>query len=97
MLAFARYVPVNVSRVVLADFNNDAIGAALATLNAYWINYLSALQSVDMEVPTPLDTYRRSFGYQCQHARCLPSTFLTMVNLVLYGSCVRLWTMHGNT
>jgi nicotinate phosphoribosyltransferase len=49
MLAFGRYVPVNVSRVVLADFNNDAIGAALSTLNAYWINYLSALQSVDME------------------------------------------------
>ncbi len=45
MLAFARYVPSNVSRVVLADFNNDSIGAALATLGAYWPHYLEALQS----------------------------------------------------
>jgi len=49
MLAFARYVPPNVSRVVLADFNNDSIGAALATLNAYWPHYLEALQSSDVE------------------------------------------------
>ena len=49
MLAFARYVPSNVSRVVLADFNNDSIGAALATLSAYWPHYLDALQSGDAE------------------------------------------------
>ncbi len=49
MLAFARYVPSNVSRVVLVDFNNDSIGAALATLNAYWPHYLAALQSGDTE------------------------------------------------
>ncbi len=49
MLAFARYVPPNVARVVLADFNNDSIGAALATLNAYWPHYLQALQSGDAE------------------------------------------------
>ena len=49
MLAFARYVPANVSRVVLADFNNDSVGAALATLNAYWPHYLAALQSGDTD------------------------------------------------
>jgi nicotinate phosphoribosyltransferase len=49
MLAFARYVPAHVSRVVLADFNNDTIGAALSTLNAYWPNYLDALKSGDGE------------------------------------------------
>jgi len=49
MLAFARYVPSNVSRVVLADFNNDSIGAALATLTAYWPHYLEALQSGDTD------------------------------------------------
>ncbi len=49
MLAFARYVPSNVSRVVLADFNNDSIGAALATLTAYWPHYLEALQSGDAD------------------------------------------------
>ncbi len=49
MLAFAQYVPANVSRVVLADFNNDTIGAALSTLSAYWPNYLEALKSGDVE------------------------------------------------
>ncbi|MCA0452816.1 MAG: nicotinate phosphoribosyltransferase [Chloroflexi bacterium] len=49
MLAFARYVSPQVSRVVLADFNNDSIGAALATLAAYWPHYLAALQSGDAE------------------------------------------------
>ncbi len=49
MLAFARYVPSNISRVVLADFNNDSIGAALATLNAYWPHYFEALQSGDAD------------------------------------------------
>ncbi|MBI1282335.1 MAG: nicotinate phosphoribosyltransferase [Anaerolineaceae bacterium] len=49
MLAFARYVPPDVSRVVLADFNNDSIGAALETLDAYWPHYLSALQSGDSD------------------------------------------------
>ena len=49
MLAFARYVPSNVSRVVLADFNNDSIGAALTTLSAYWPHYLEALESGDAD------------------------------------------------
>lgn len=49
MLAFARYVPPHVSRVVLADFNNDSIGAALSTLAAYWPHYLSALQLSNAE------------------------------------------------
>jgi nicotinate phosphoribosyltransferase len=49
MLAFARYVPPDVSRVVLADFNNDSIGASLATLSAYWPNYLEALKFNDTE------------------------------------------------
>src|SRR5262249_24019909 len=49
MLAFARYVPSNVSRVVLADFNNDSIGAALATLSTYWPYYLEALKSNDAD------------------------------------------------
>jgi nicotinate phosphoribosyltransferase len=49
MLAFARYVPSNVSRVVLADFNNDSVGAAIATISAYWPHYLEALQSGDAD------------------------------------------------
>ena len=47
MQTFALYVPSDVSRVVLADFNNDSVGAALATLSAYWPHYLEALQSDD--------------------------------------------------
>lgn len=49
MCAFARFVPPAVSRVVLADFNNDSVNAALATVNAYWPHYLAALQSGDTE------------------------------------------------
>jgi nicotinate phosphoribosyltransferase len=47
MLAFARHVPVEVPRIVLADFNNDVIRDLLATLDAYWPYYLAALQSGD--------------------------------------------------
>lgn len=42
MSAFAREVDVEIPRIVLADFNNDAVGDALATLDAYWPNYKSA-------------------------------------------------------
>lgn len=47
MIAFAEYIPVDVPRVALVDFNNDVVSAALATLQAYWPRYLDALQSVD--------------------------------------------------
>jgi nicotinate phosphoribosyltransferase len=47
MLAFARHVPVEVPRIVLADFNNDVIRDLLATIDAYWPHYLAALQSGD--------------------------------------------------
>lgn len=42
MMAFAREVDVSVPRIVLADFNNDVIGDALATLDVYWKNYKAA-------------------------------------------------------
>jgi len=42
MRAFAREVEIEVPRIVLADFNNDAIRAALETLDAYWPNYKAA-------------------------------------------------------
>lgn len=47
MLAFGRHIPIEVPRIALVDFNNDAVGAALATLNAFWPLYLSALQAGD--------------------------------------------------
>lgn len=42
MSAFAREVDVEIPRIVLADFNNDAIRDSLATLDAYWPNYKAA-------------------------------------------------------
>jgi nicotinate phosphoribosyltransferase len=47
MSAFAREVDVDVPRIVLADFNNDAVRDALATLDAYWPNYKAAWQFGD--------------------------------------------------
>jgi nicotinate phosphoribosyltransferase len=49
MRVFAEYVPAEVSRVALVDFNNDTVGASLATLQVYWPQYLKALQSGDSE------------------------------------------------
>jgi len=34
-----------VPRIALVDFNNDAVGASLATVNAFWPHYLEALIS----------------------------------------------------
>lgn len=43
MVAFAEYVPVDVPRIALVDFNNDTVGASVATLRAYWPRYQAAL------------------------------------------------------
>lgn len=47
MKAFARYIPVDVPRIVLTDFNNDTVGASLATLTAFWEEYQQALKDGD--------------------------------------------------
>jgi nicotinate phosphoribosyltransferase len=49
MRVFAEYVPADVSRVALVDFNNDTVGASLATLRVYWPQYLKALEAGDSE------------------------------------------------
>lgn len=49
MVTFATHTPVDVPRIVLADFENDSTAAARATLNAYWPRYRAALQSGDTE------------------------------------------------
>lgn len=49
MEAYARFVPVGVRRIALVDFNNDTIGASLATLNTYWPHYRAALEAGDSE------------------------------------------------
>ncbi len=42
MVQFARHIPVESPRILLADFNNDAVAAARATLWAYWQHYVAA-------------------------------------------------------
>jgi nicotinate phosphoribosyltransferase len=49
MVAFARHIPPETPRIVLADFNNDSVGATLATLDAYWPGYRAALLANDAE------------------------------------------------
>lgn len=44
MLAFAEYVPADVSRIALVDFNNDSIADSLRTLKAMFDRY-SALMA----------------------------------------------------
>ena len=49
MVAFARYLPVEVPRIALVDFNNDTVGDSLATAAAFWEHYCAALQANDAE------------------------------------------------
>lgn len=49
MIAFAKYVPPEVPRIALTDFDNDSVGATLATLDAYWPHYRAAVESADLE------------------------------------------------
>lgn len=47
MVAFARYLPVEVPRIALVDFDNHTIRDALRTLHAYWEHYSAAHQNND--------------------------------------------------
>jgi nicotinate phosphoribosyltransferase len=49
MVAYARHVPVENPRIALVDFNNDTVGASLATMNAFWPHYRAALEAGDAE------------------------------------------------
>ncbi len=48
-MAFARYLPVEVPRIALVDFNNDTVGDSLATAAAFWQHYRAALEAGDAE------------------------------------------------
>ncbi|MBK8134601.1 MAG: nicotinate phosphoribosyltransferase [Chloroflexi bacterium] len=49
MLAFAEVMPIDVPRILLADFNNDAVRATLDTLDAFWPHTRAALLANDRE------------------------------------------------
>lgn len=47
MVAYARYLPVTIPRIALVDFNNDTLGASLATAEAFWPHYREAVEAND--------------------------------------------------
>jgi nicotinate phosphoribosyltransferase len=47
MLNFTRHIPPETPRILLADFNNDTVGASLATLTAFWQHYRAAYETGD--------------------------------------------------
>lgn len=47
MIQFARHIPIETPRILLADFNNDTIQSATATLKAYWEHYQQAYEAGD--------------------------------------------------
>lgn len=49
MIAFAQFTDPSVPRILLADFNNDAITDILRTLSAFWPRYLNAVRSKDSD------------------------------------------------
>ena len=44
MVQFARLIPIETPRIVLADFNNDTVSATRLTLATYWERYVEAYQ-----------------------------------------------------
>jgi nicotinate phosphoribosyltransferase len=49
MVAYAQHMPLDVSRIALADFNDDTVGASLATMNLFWPRYRAAFEAGDVD------------------------------------------------
>lgn len=47
MVNFARHIPLTTPRILLADFNNDVVGASVKVLNVLWEHYQQAYQAGD--------------------------------------------------
>ncbi len=47
MVQFARHIPLDTPRILLADFNNDVVADSRATLAAFWPHYAAAYQADD--------------------------------------------------
>lgn len=47
MEAFARYMPPDVPRIALVDFNNDTVRDSLSTVHLFWTHYREALEQGD--------------------------------------------------
>ena len=49
MVQFARHIPLETPRILLADFNNDVVADSRATLAAFWPHYAAAYQASDSD------------------------------------------------
>lgn len=45
MVAYATYLPLEIPRIALVDFNNDVVGDSVKVLNSFWARYRTALES----------------------------------------------------
>jgi len=49
MVQYARHIPIETPRILLADFNNDVLADCRATLAAFWPRYAAAFKASDSE------------------------------------------------
>lgn len=49
MVNYARFLPVEIPRIALADFNNDIVRSSLVTAAVFWPHYVAAYQAGDEE------------------------------------------------
>lgn len=49
MVQFARRIPLDTPRILLADFNNDVVADSRSTLAAFWPHYAAAYQASDSD------------------------------------------------
>jgi len=49
MVQFARQIPLDTPRILLADFSNDVVADSRATLAAFWPHYAAAYQASDSD------------------------------------------------
>lgn len=49
MIQFARHIPIETPRILLADFNNDIVTSTRQTLAVYWEHYQQAYQDDNQE------------------------------------------------
>ena len=49
MVQFARHIPLETPRILLADFNNDVVADSRSTLAAFWRHYAAAYRASDRE------------------------------------------------
>jgi len=49
MIQFARHIPLDTPRILLADFSNDTVTATRQTLAVYWERYVKAYQDDNQE------------------------------------------------